>query len=160
MLNKPGFSRSLFWKNLTRTIDSDGLETICADPKNRSRDVAPRIYVPTGEPEIYEYYQKVAASKPQLNLQVERLPQNITPAYFMTLNDKPGILALAMRKVIRDDGQPSLSGIPFVVPGARSVLQFVLGRHSLLAQTFCYASQSSSDWIALPNFSLSNSNCS
>ena len=112
-------SRNLFWNGLTRRIDGDGLEIICADPKNRSKSLTPRIYVPSGEPEIYQYYKNVAASRPHLNLQVELLPRDITAAYTKSLNDRPGILALAMQRIVKEDGSPSLEGIPFVVPGAR-----------------------------------------
>lgn len=104
---------------MTRRIDGDGLEVICADPKNRSKNLAPRIYVPIGEPEMFEYYKKVSEEKPHLKLQVEQLPKDITAEYVKSLNDKPGILALAMKKITKEDGTPSLEGIPFVVPGAR-----------------------------------------
>ncbi len=40
--------KNSFWNSLTRRIDGDGLELICADPKNRSRNVKPLIYVPMG----------------------------------------------------------------------------------------------------------------
>lgn len=111
--------RNLFWNGLTRRIDGDGLEAICADPKNRSKQRTPRIYVPIDEPEMYEYYKAVAAEKPHLNLQVDLLPRDITAEYTKSLNDKPGILALAMEKVKQEDGTTKLQGIPFVVPGAR-----------------------------------------
>lgn len=111
--------RNLFWNGLTRCIDGDGLEAICADPKNRSKNTAPRIYVPEAEPEMYEYYKAVAAEKPHLNLQVDKLPKHFTAEYVKNLNDKPGILALAMEKVKKEDGTTTLKGIPFVVPGAR-----------------------------------------
>ena len=104
---------------MTRCIDGDGLEAICADPKNRSKNLAPRIYVPIDEPEMYEYYKRVAASKPHLKLQVDLLPRDITAEYTKSLNDKPGILALAMEKIKLEDGTTTLKGIPFVVPGAR-----------------------------------------
>jgi alpha,alpha-trehalase len=51
--------KNSFWNSLTRKIDGDGLELICADPKNRSRHVKPLIYVPHGEPEMAEYYREV-----------------------------------------------------------------------------------------------------
>lgn len=111
--------RNLFWNGLTRCIDGDGLEAICADPKNRSKNTSPRIYVPEAEPEMYEYYKNVAAEKPHLNLQVDILPKTFTAEYVKNLNDKPGILALAMEKVKKEDGTTTLKGIPFVVPGAR-----------------------------------------
>ncbi|KAI8987847.1 neutral trehalase [Mycotypha africana] len=111
--------RHLFWDGLTRCIDGDGLESICADPKNRSKDVAPRIYIPYDEHEIYDYYKKVANEKSHLNLDVQYLPKEITPEYVKSINDKPGILALAMRKIVKDDGTADFKGIPFIVPGGR-----------------------------------------
>ncbi|PWZ00833.1 LOW QUALITY PROTEIN: putative neutral trehalase [Testicularia cyperi] len=110
-----------FWHNLTRRIDGDGLDAILSDPKNRSKSQNPRIYVPASETEMLEYYQKVATDRPALNLTVEALPAKLTPEYTRDLNDRPGLLALAMR----DDIDPTtgekkgLKGIPFVVPGAR-----------------------------------------
>ncbi|KAJ7227465.1 alpha,alpha-trehalase-neutral trehalase, partial [Mycena pura] len=104
-----------FWHALTRRIDGEGLEIICADPKNRTGRVNPRIYVPHGETAMAEYYRKVAKDKPHLNLDVQVLPAKPDdPAFVKSLNTKPGILALAMKKV---DG--TLKGIPFIVPGAR-----------------------------------------
>ncbi|KZO91551.1 glycoside hydrolase family 37 protein [Calocera viscosa TUFC12733] len=112
--------RFSFWHALTRRIDGDGLEIICADPKNRTRNIAPLIYVPHGLPEMADYYRKVAREKPHLGLRVEVLPQNCDdPAYVKSLNDKPGILALAMRDAVDEQGNKTLKGIPFVVPGAR-----------------------------------------
>ena len=109
-----------FWRSLTRRIDGDGLEIICADPKNRSRHINPRIYVPHGEPAMAEYYRKVAKEKPHLKLDVQVLPPKPDdPVFVKSLNDKPGILALAMREVDDGKGGRTLKGIPFIVPGAR-----------------------------------------
>lgn len=42
------------------------------------------------------------------------------PAFVKTLNDKPGILALAMeRKVDPVTHEAKLEAVPFIVPGAR-----------------------------------------
>lgn len=112
--------RHQFWDGLTRRIDAEGLERICMDPKNRSANHSPRIYVPFDEDEVFEYYQQVAMTKPHLCLEVEHLPQNITPEYVQSINDRPGILALALQKI--DDpvtGKKTFSGVPFVVPGGR-----------------------------------------
>ncbi|KAJ7649884.1 alpha,alpha-trehalase-neutral trehalase [Roridomyces roridus] len=107
--------KNSFWHSLTRRIDGDGLEIICADPKNRTGRVNPRIYVPHGEPAMAEYYRQVARDKPHLNLDVQVLPEKADdPKFVKSLNSKPGILALAMKEV---DG--TLKGIPFIVPGAR-----------------------------------------
>ncbi|KAI0067286.1 alpha,alpha-trehalase-neutral trehalase [Artomyces pyxidatus] len=112
--------KNSFWHSLTRRIDGDGLEIICADPKNRTGRVNPRIYVPHGEPAMAEYYRKIANEKPHLNLDVQVLPPNPDDPHFVkSLNNKPGILALAMNEVDDGRGGRTLKGIPFVVPGAR-----------------------------------------
>ncbi|KAG0170044.1 alpha,alpha-trehalase nth1 [Apophysomyces sp. BC1034] len=111
--------RHNFWDGLTRTIDAEGLEIISADPKNRSANHNPRIYVPHDEQEIYEYYKQVAATREHLRLEVELLPKDITPEYVKSINDRPGILALAMSKTLDDHGRPNWRGVPFVVPGGR-----------------------------------------
>ncbi|KAI0707226.1 trehalase-domain-containing protein [Earliella scabrosa] len=112
--------KNSFWNALTRRIDGDGLEIICADPKNRTGRINPRIYVPHGEPAMAEYYRKVAREKPHLNLDVQVLPPKPDdPVYVKSLNNKPGILALAMQEVTDSKGAKTLKGIPFIVPGAR-----------------------------------------
>ncbi|KAF9910601.1 alpha,alpha-trehalase nth1 [Linnemannia zychae] len=111
--------RHHFWDGLTRRIDAEGLEIISNDPKNRSKNTAPRIYVPYGEDEVLEYYRSVSVKKPNLKLEVEQLPMEITPKYVQSINEKPGILALAMTKHMEEDGSETLKGVPFVVPGGR-----------------------------------------
>jgi len=153
--------RTSFWHALTRRIDGDGLEIICADvrllqatcgfihttyvvpqPKNRSAHLNPRIYVPHGEPQMAEYYRcvhaggvftvprgltyldisdrQVARDKPHLRLDVVVLPKVCDDETFVkSLNDKPGLLALAMEEVDDGKGGKTLKGIPFTVPGAR-----------------------------------------
>ncbi|KAG9289416.1 hypothetical protein G9A89_007977 [Geosiphon pyriformis] len=108
-----------FWDGLTRRIDAEGLEVICADPKNRTANHNARIYIPYGETEVFEYYKHVAETRTHLNLQVEMLPQDISPEYVKSINDRPGILSLAMRKYVDDQGNTTLRGVPFVVPGGR-----------------------------------------
>lgn len=111
--------RGTFWDGLTRRIDASMLEIICADPKNRSKNQAPRIYVPMAEPEIYRYYVNAVAKKPELGIEIEYLPEQITEEWVRDANDKPGLLALAMEKYIDSDGNEDLRGVPFVVPGGR-----------------------------------------
>jgi alpha,alpha-trehalase len=112
--------KNSFWNSLTRRIDGDGLEIITADPKNRTGRVQPRIYVPHGEPAMAEYYRRVAKEKPHINLDVQVLPPNCDdPAFVKSLNNKPGLLALAMNEVDDGKGGKTLKGIPFIVPGAR-----------------------------------------
>lgn len=66
-------------------------------------------------------HQCSAEAKPEIGLEVIVMPENCTdPAYVKSLNDKPGILALAMKQTVDPKTkQPALEAIPFVVPGAR-----------------------------------------
>lgn len=113
-----------FWDGLTRTIDAEGLERICMDPKNRSANHQPRIYVPFDEDEVFDYYQHVANTRPHLQLEVTRLPRQITPEYVQSINDRPGILALALKKTKDvNTGETTFRGVPFVVPGNFSFFQ-------------------------------------
>ncbi|KAG1472487.1 hypothetical protein G6F56_001509 [Rhizopus delemar] len=107
--------RHHFWDGLTRRMDADGLEKICMDPKNRSANHRPRIYIPYDDPQAWTYYQQVAHKRPHLNLQVERLPEKITPEYVQSINQTPGILSLALKT----DAEGKTRGVPFVVPGGR-----------------------------------------
>ncbi|GAA5866536.1 hypothetical protein JCM3774_004005 [Rhodotorula dairenensis] len=112
--------RNSFWSNLTRRIDGDGLEKICADPKNRGSNQAPRIWVPEAEPAMRKYYERIAQAKPHLGLIVSTVPTDFDAKWVKDQNDKPGILAIAMKEISRGEGQdPDFEGIPFVVPGAR-----------------------------------------
>ncbi|KAI9205781.1 trehalase-domain-containing protein [Polychytrium aggregatum] len=109
-----------FWDGLTRRIDADGLETICADPKNRSRDRRNRIFVPYHDDLALYYYTKVSKDRPHLQLDVVRLPEIITPEYVKTLNNHPGILSLALRQTFDPRTKTAtIRGTPFVVPGGR-----------------------------------------
>jgi alpha,alpha-trehalase len=62
-----------------------------------------------------------AREKPNLNLEVIVLPKKCDdPAFVQTLNEQPGILALAMdRKIDPVTKQVKLEACPFIVPGAR-----------------------------------------
>ncbi|OXG99109.1 alpha,alpha-trehalase [Cryptococcus neoformans A2-102-5] len=112
--------KNSFWNSLTRRIDAEGLEIACADPKNRSQHVRARIYIPHGEDEMAEHYRQIAREEPNLKLEVDILPKECdSPAFVKTLNDKPGILALAMDKKVDANGKTHLEALPFVVPGAR-----------------------------------------
>ncbi|RCI03128.1 alpha,alpha-trehalase nth1, partial [Rhizopus stolonifer] len=108
-----------FWDGLTRRIDSDSIEVICPDPKNRSSNQNPRIYVPCDDHEAFKFYTNVSEVRKHLNLEVEYLPKVITAEYVKSINEHPGLLTLAMRKVKGDDGKDTYVGEPFVVPGGR-----------------------------------------
>ena len=64
--------------------------------------------------------RQVARDKPHLRLDVVVLPKVCDDETFVkSLNDKPGLLALAMEEVDDGKGGKTLKGIPFTVPGAR-----------------------------------------
>ena len=52
-------------------------------------------------------------------MDVVRLPEIITPQYVKSINDKAGILSLALKKYPGLNGSETLRGVPFVVPGGR-----------------------------------------
>lgn len=109
-----------YWDTLTRRIDASMIDIIAKDDKNRGPNANPRIYIPYSETEQFEYYTKVAKDRPELKLEIEYLPKDITPEWVKSVNDKPGLLALAMRKT-KDlkTGKTELHGAPYVVPGGR-----------------------------------------
>ena len=110
--------RDEFWPNLTRVIDGSVIEKAGKDSKDWTGDPRPRIYVPRGAPEQYEYYQKVAQERPEIRLDVQWLPVGAaTPEWVR--DAKPGLLALEMEKVAHADGTSTLRGLPFIVPGGR-----------------------------------------
>ena len=113
--------KDAFWDGLTRRIDASTIDICARDPKDWTENPVPRIYVPVGAPEQYEYYTQVAKDRPEIKLDVKLLPEVITPEYIVELNDAPGLLAVATEK-IEDPKNPeksTLRGLPFVVPGGR-----------------------------------------
>lgn len=109
-----------FWEGLTRRIDASSIEIAARDPKDWTDDPRPRIYIPRGAPEQHEYYTKVALDRPELRLDVQYLPEKITPEIVRDMNAKPGLLAVDMEEVVDPKtGEKTLRGRPFVVPGGR-----------------------------------------
>lgn len=98
-----------FWDGLTRTMDDNGLEKILTDSKSKTNK--PIIYIPFSDNLAFKYYSKIAS---KFNLKVEQLPEKITPEYVSRINDFGGILSLKL-----EENNDKISGIPFVVPGAR-----------------------------------------
>ncbi|KAM5513573.1 trehalase [Fusarium oxysporum f. sp. phaseoli] len=112
--------RDYFWENLTRQLDGFTIDLAARDPKDWTDDPRPRIYIPVGAPEQFEYYQQVAKDRPELRLDLQLLPETITPQLVRDMNDKPGVLALAMETVKDPEtGKETLKGLPFVVPGGK-----------------------------------------
>ena len=102
---------------------------------------------------MVEYYRKVAREKPHLNLDVQVLPPKPDdPQFVKSLNDKPGILALAMEEMDDGKGGRTLKGIPFIVPGARfnevsSIDFFVSIFLSYLWNSFTIGTRTSFRWV-------------
>ncbi|KAH3684562.1 hypothetical protein WICPIJ_004452 [Wickerhamomyces pijperi] len=106
-----------FWKNLTRRIDQHSIAVFAKDTKIESN---PRVYVPYDCPEQFEYYTEAARKQPELNLEVEYLPKDITPEYVLSINKRPGLLALAMEETHDPTtGEETLTSFPYIVPGGR-----------------------------------------
>lgn len=117
--------KDTFWDSLTRQLDASLVEIAAMDPKNWTNDPRPRIYIPHGAPEQYEYYSKVARERPDIRLDVQLLPEfpdgEATSEFVRDLNDRPGLLALEMEEYVKDPatGETDLRGLPFLVPGGR-----------------------------------------
>ncbi|KAK8233526.1 neutral trehalase [Phyllosticta capitalensis] len=109
-----------FWNNLTRKTDASNIARIARDPKDWTPNPHPRVYIPRGAPEQYEYYQKHANEHPEENLEVIWLAEDCAnDDYVRDLNDAPGLLALDMEEYINEKGEKDFRGLPFVVPGGR-----------------------------------------
>jgi alpha,alpha-trehalase len=99
-----------YWDELTRTIDKKGLTQIIEDEKTSSNVAT--LFVSEKDKQGVTYFKALEAELPNFKVQV--LPENYSAEYVETLNEKPGILALALEQKIY-----SLQGVPFVVPGGR-----------------------------------------
>jgi alpha,alpha-trehalase len=114
------FIKKMFWNALTRRIDGSNIAVAGLDPKDWTGDPRPRIYIPAGAPEQFEYYTRIAEEHPEIGLDVQKLETPITPEYVKNLNLKPGLLACAMEEFTDPaTGKKDLRGVPFVVPGGR-----------------------------------------
>jgi len=97
--------REVFWDDLTRTMDEEGISKIVGDDKAES--TIKRVYVPFSDSLAQRYYQSIAS---RYDLEVVVLPREITPEFVKSINGKPGILSLQLEEE---------KGAPFVVPGGR-----------------------------------------
>lgn len=107
--------REIFWDDLTRRIDEEGLLSIITDPKTATLDDSRYIYVPPSDKLAVNYFDNISRAHQDWNLRVIQLPQQIAPGYVKTLSERPGILSLAL--IQNEDN--TISGVPFVVPGGR-----------------------------------------
>ncbi|KIC01976.1 trehalase [Flavobacterium sp. JRM] len=102
--------KDLYWNGLTRTIDAKGVAKIVEDEK--IENAISYLYVPATDAVAFEYFKELEKTIPKLK--VVQLAEDISSEYVLTLNKKPGILALALQQ---DNNE--IKGIPFVVPGGR-----------------------------------------
>ena len=102
--------REVYWDKLTRTMDRVGLQKVILDEKVHQDFFY--LYVPVEDRKGFEYYTTL--SKELFKLKIITLPKIISPEYVMSINEKPGLLALALIK----KSEP-IKGQPFVVPGGR-----------------------------------------
>jgi len=102
-----------YWHGLTRRIDRDHLEQILSDTKASSESVQ-YLYVPYRDEEGYAYFSKMESTC-RGRLKVERLPEEVTAEYVKSIEDRHGLLSLAVEK----DASGEYRGVPFVVPGGR-----------------------------------------
>lgn len=115
-----------FWNNLTRVMRAENIIEMAHDLKIQS-DVT-RLYIPYKCTDQIEYFKEVEKAHKD-KFKVEILPEKITPDYVMSLNKKPGLLALAMELVteepsmfkpkFQENHRIELRGFPYVVPGGR-----------------------------------------
>ncbi|SCU85187.1 LANO_0C03598g1_1 [Lachancea nothofagi CBS 11611] len=110
-----------FWKSLTRRIDLNNVAKIAADEKiDTPAAKVPRIYIPYNCPDQYEFYIQASQMNPTSNLDVEYLPKDITQEFVKSINDRPGLLALAMEKHMDPaTGEEAMFSYPYAVPGGR-----------------------------------------
>src|SRR5262245_32548622 len=100
----------LYWDGLTRRIDEKGLSKILGDEKTTTLDSMHHLYIPHSDQQAFKYYSAIAASRPELKMKVDLLPEKITSTYVRALDGYHGLLTLAIKS-----GEP----LPFVVPGGR-----------------------------------------
>ena len=105
--------REFYWDGLTRRIDEKGLSKTLTDEKTKTQDGFHHLYIPKSDPIAHKYYSALA-SRPDLKMKVDVLPEKITPEYVRKLDGYHGLLSLG---VASNNGKPE--ALPFVVPGGR-----------------------------------------
>lgn len=99
--------KTKYWDNLTRRVDKSGLERILTDTK-AADSLMRRLYVPGTDSVGVAYFKALEDDFEQFEVVV--LPEDISPEYVKSINEKPGILSLKIN---------NNKGVPFVVPGGR-----------------------------------------
>ncbi len=131
--------REMHWDGLTRRIDGENLGRILGDDKLATGSARRFLFVPHNDAAALSYFCAVAAQRPGLRLQIERLPATVTPAWVRSLDPHwkgkrrttadpcpPGTGAGRIAPMhgllvlgLAPDALGNTSGVPFVVPGGR-----------------------------------------
>lgn len=117
-----------YWTNLTREINEDTIASMAADTKVKDEITdengnvlgykeSCRIYVPYNREDHYHYFKNMVKDKPEMELDIQYLPKDITPEYVRSINKRPGLLSLAMKPDPAD--KTKFISEPYVVPGGR-----------------------------------------
>ncbi|WP_299129718.1 alpha,alpha-trehalase [uncultured Winogradskyella sp.] len=104
--------KDYYWKGLTRRMDKSGIKALISDTKNETLTTEVlSVYVSHLDALAITYYQSLEATLP---IKTVVLPEDISPVYVKSINDRPGILSLKLEEV-----NGKIEGVPFVVPGGR-----------------------------------------
>ncbi|MFO7891669.1 MAG: trehalase family glycosidase [bacterium] len=106
--------RERYWNNLTRKIDLESLPEVLPDQKMAEGETH-YLYVPVSDSFASQYFHTAEKLYEDIDLQVESLPEKITPVYVKNLEGKHGLLSLGLYET--EEGR--IEGIPYVVPGGR-----------------------------------------
>jgi len=107
--------RERCWPGLTRTIDEKGFRAIIKDDKLGGRPSTQFLYVASTDDAALRYFRDVATRNPAWNLDVESLPVPLPAGFADGLENRHGLISLAMRPTAAG----GMEGIPIVVPGGR-----------------------------------------
>lgn len=118
--------RTEFWKSLTRQLTKENAYDMSKDSKitedfvdengiTHNNKETHRIYVPYDREDQYEYFCDAKKDFPQLD--VVYLPKVIDADFILSLNKRPGLLALASYP--DPDDPKTIIQAPYVVPGGR-----------------------------------------
>lgn len=117
-----------FWPALTRQISKENIVEMAKDTKIVEEIIDDkgnvtklhehvRLYIPYNRSEQYEYYSSIKRDCPDVNLDVQYLPEKIDAEFIKSINKMPGLLALETKPDPNDE--KNLINEPYIVPGGR-----------------------------------------
>jgi len=101
--------RERYWDELTRTLDERGID---AFTRRRSETGSLTIFVPYSDPMSLDYFTHLAAQRPEAQLEVRLLPENIRENPGAFLIERGGPLGLRLHR----SATGKVAGVPFVAP--------------------------------------------